>query len=200
LVLDGNFDNPSGGSAFVDFSTGQTFGPWRVTSSSVDLIGALWQSPTAGGGSVDMAGASDGSLSQTITVPTAGQYLLTFYLSGNPYGGPQTKDLQVSLGGTLDNFTYTLGADNSGTHMNYVVEAVDVTLAAGQNTLSFADTSYTTSPANNSAYGAVIGGVSLDAIPNAQAVPEPSTLVGGLLMLVPIGAGVVRRFRQPSAN
>src|SRR3974390_2208376 len=65
--VDGDFSSPSAGGSFVTYSAGQTFGPWLVTQGSVDLIGGYWQSPTPGGGSVDLDGAYQaGGISQTL--------------------------------------------------------------------------------------------------------------------------------------
>jgi choice-of-anchor C domain-containing protein len=182
LVLDPNFDNPSGGGTFTTYSGGQTFGAWLVTGASVDLIGGYWQAPV-GGGSVDLDGNAPGGVSQNITL-SAGTYLLSFYLSGNPDGGDPVKTVDVSLDGTSEVFTYnTALSGNNHTDMDYVLESMRVTVTGGLQTLSFASQDASTSP-----WGPVIGGVSLTAV-----VPEPATWALMLTGFAAIGGGLRRR-------
>src|ERR1700753_10074 len=85
LVVDGNFNMPSGNPSFTTYSASSSFGPWTVTQGSVDLIGDYWQSPSGpAGGSVDLDGNFQaGGISQTFNVSTPGLYNLTFALAGN---------------------------------------------------------------------------------------------------------------------
>jgi choice-of-anchor C domain-containing protein len=167
VVIDGDFNNSN--ATFVDIAAGGTIGPWSVTSGGVDLVGGYWQSPsgpnapTGTNGSVDMDGLQPGAISQGISGLTAGKtYTLTFWLSGNPDGGPSTKSLDVSIGSVAnDNVTYTTGTNTHATMM-YTMESVSF-VAGSSNTLSFASQDAATSP-----FGPVIGGVSI-------AIPEAST-------------------------
>jgi choice-of-anchor C domain-containing protein len=177
LVLDGDFNNSISG--FTTFSGGSTLpgGPWVVTGNSVDLVGNYWQSPsgpTPPNGSVDLNGGAQGGVEQTISGLTSGAtYNLTFFLSGNPDGPPTTKSVDVSIGSLVnDNFTYTIGT-NTHANMMYVQESVNFT-AGASNTLSFASQ-------NAGAFGPVIGGVSI------SAVPEPSTWAMMLLGFLGLG-------------
>jgi choice-of-anchor C domain-containing protein len=175
LVVDGDFNSPWGG-VYTTYYAGSSFGPWNVTSGSVDLIGSYWQSPTAGGGSVDMDGNSPGAIDQTLNL-TAGTYVLTFDLSGNPDGAPVTKTLDVSVGSASEVFTYTLGPDNHENNMLYTPESLIFT-ATGPTTLTFASGDV------DSPYGAAIGGVSVTAVPEPAAW---SLMIAGLGF---IGAGL----------
>ena len=159
LVADGDFDSPSGGGAFTTYSSGTSFGPWNVTVGSVDLIGGYWQAPV-GGGSVDLDGNAPGGITQVLNLTSGETYDLSFYLSGNPDGGPATKSVTVSIGNLDETFTYTL-AGNSHSDMMYQLETVQF-VAGSTDALSF------TSNDVNSPYGPVIGGVTV-------AVPEPSS-------------------------
>jgi choice-of-anchor C domain-containing protein len=188
LVLDPNFDSPSGGPSYTTYNGGQTFGEWLVTGASVDLIGGYWQAPV-GGGSVDLDGLAPGGVSQNITL-SAGTYLLSFYLSGNPDGGDPTKTVEVGLGGHDQTFTYTTGPSNSETNMDYVLESMRVTVTSGLQTLSFSSLDASTSP-----YGPVIGGISLDAV-----VPEPAAWALMLLGFAGIGAGLRSRRQRATAS
>ena len=183
VVADGDFSSPSGGGSFATYGSGSSMGPWLVTQGSVDLIGAYWQSPTAGGGSVDLDGAYQaGGISQGLAL-AAGSYKLSFYLSGNPDSSLGVKTVQVAVGSAFQNFSYdTSLAGNSHGDMRYVLETLSFT-TAGPTTLQF-----TSVDAANSAFGPVIGGVSI------SAVPEPATwalMIGGFGL-----AGVALRRRR----
>jgi choice-of-anchor C domain-containing protein len=187
VVLDGNFNTSD--PVYTTYFSGSSFGPWAVTSGSVDLVGGYWQSPsganppTGTNGSVDMDGDAPGGISQGISGLTAGKtYTLTFWLSGNPDGPPATKSLDVSIGSAVDdNFTYTIGT-NSHTDMMYSMESVTFT-ADATNTLSFV------SQDTNSPYGPVVGGVSI------ITVPEPATWAMMVLGFAGLGFAGYRKAR-----
>ena len=163
-LLDGDFSSPSGGGSFATYASGTSMGPWTVTQGSIDLIGGYWQAPTAVGGSVDLDGYfSAGAISQSFALG-AGSYTLSFYLSGNPDGGSSLKSVQVSIGDALQTFTSdTSLMGNSHGDMRYVLQTLNFT-TPGATTLSF-----TSLDDGSSAFGPVVGGVSL------AAVPEPAT-------------------------
>jgi choice-of-anchor C domain-containing protein len=186
LITDGNFDAPLSAGTFTTFNSGSSFGtgnPWTVTSGSVDVIGNYWQAPATGGGSVDLSGNAAGAIQQSFNA-AAGTYSLQFYLSGNPDGSPTTKQITVSVGGTTHDFFYTLGGTNSKSNMNYILESLAFHSAGGSNLLTF--TSDT-----DSAFGGVIGGV------NVSAIPEPATWA--MLLLGFGGIGWSLRRRQSAA-
>jgi choice-of-anchor C domain-containing protein len=178
IVTDGNFNDPTGGSGFTTYFSGQSFNAWNVTGGGVDLIGGYWQAPTSGAGSVDLDGNAPGAISQSITAP-AGNYVLRFFLSGNPDGSPAMKTVDVSIAGVTQAFAYTIGS-NSHSNMMYQMETLDFTLS-GPTTLSF------TSTDSGTPYGPVIGDVSI------SAVPEPATWAMMVLGFFGIGFMAYRR-------
>ena len=88
------------------------------------------------------------------------------------------------LGGITQDFFYTLGSGNSKSNMDYILETLTFHSAGGPNLLSF--TSDT-----DSAFGGVIGGVTVSAI------PEPATWA--MLLLGFGGIGWTLRRRQSAA-
>jgi hypothetical protein len=206
LVTDGTFDEGSSAGSFTTFPTGLALGagsPWTVgtdantgAASSVDLVGTYWAGPPGGGFSVDLDGTlgkngssttdSVGSISEAVTIPTSGQYLLSFYVSGNQDSGSPTKNYSVSV----DGFSAHLSTDNSAQLGQWTLVTQLVTLSAGATLLEFASLD---TPANDQ-FGAVIGDVSL------TAVPEQSTWAMMALGFAGLGFAGFRARRRQSAS
>jgi len=190
LVLDGGFETPvvDSPNGFVGVDSHGTIGAWTVTAGNVDLVGNYWTA-AEGKQSVDLSGDLNGTIMQSIAV-TPGTYLLTFNLSGNPDGGADTKLLQVYFGDMTQMFSYGTGANSRGS-MNWASESwsFDV-LTGGPTALIFREANDSDTP-----YGAVLDNVSLTAFSPA-AVPEPTTLVTGAMLLLPLCGGL-RTLRRP---
>jgi choice-of-anchor C domain-containing protein len=169
LVADGDFSIPPVDGDFTTINAGGTIGPWSVDTGSVDLIGNYWQAPPLGGGSVDLDGNAPGSISQSLDLG-AGNYSLSFYLSGNPDGLPSTKTVEVTIGGVTKTFTFTIGGNSHGS-MNYVLETLAFNWGGGDTALDFISLD------TDSPYGPVIGDVDLQAAPLPAAL---SLFAGGL--------------------
>ena len=181
VFSDGFFNDPSATPAGVNFQTfnGGTMGPWTV-NGSIDLIGTYWNPPSVGGNSVDLNGNSQGGISQTFDL-AAGNYVLGFYLSGNPDGSPATKTVGVSVGSAADpSITFLTTLDSNHT-LNYVFHTLAFTSTGDPVTLSFASQ-------DAGSFGAVIGGVTI-----SSAVPEPSTWAMMILGFAGVGFLAFRR-------
>lgn len=190
IIQNGNFAITSCTSSFCTYGAGNSTGiaDWTVGSGStdspggsVDLVTTYWQSPPLGGNSVDLDGNAPGSISQSFATDVGTNYQVSFYLSGNPDGGSNTKTLDSS---GLQ-FIYLTGS-NSHSAMDYTLQTYDFTATSALTTLSFVSQDAPTSP-----YGPVIGDVSVNA------VPEPLTLSifgAGL-----VGMGVMRRRSKAKA-
>jgi choice-of-anchor C domain-containing protein len=194
LVIDGDFTggatSPPG---FTPVFAPSSFGggpdlagsAWTVTSGSVDVVGNYWQPPVAGQGSLDLDGFNPGAISQTLAGLVTGQtYALTFALSGNPDGFPLVKSLDVSINGQTQMFSYTLSPGNGHDSMDYQLESLIFTYngAATSDVLSF-----TSLDPQWSAWGPVLGDVSVDA------VPEPATWAMMILGFLGLGWMSYRR-------
>ena len=169
VFTDGDFSDPAVG-AYASFGAGQassSFGPWNVTSGNVDLIGSYWSSATLGGGSVDLDGFEPGTIQQSFST-NAGSYVLKFFLSGNPDGGPSTKNLNVSIGNASQDYSFTTGA-NYHSGMAYTPETLTFQ-STGSNLLTFASLDGLSSSA-----GAVISGISISPV-SVSTVPLPAAL------------------------
>ena len=162
LVADGSFAGSAG--SFTTVNSGGSIGAWTVGGDSVDWIGSYWTPPV--GQSIDLDGNAPGAISQTLTGLAAGEYTVTFDLSGNPDGGDATKLVDVSLGGSpAQQVSFTT---NSAAGMTWATETLTFNVAAGDQALSFVSADV------GGPYGAAIADVSV------TAVPEPASL--GLLL------------------
>jgi hypothetical protein len=204
IVVDGNFDLPPAPGIFQTFTAGSSFGTgnaWLVTTgsvnvnnSSVDEIGSYWPLTPGGSHSVDLDGNHPGGISQQISL-AAGSYVLSYYLAGNPDGGPATKLLDVNVAGTPSSVTYPTVPNSFGP---WAQEFVPFTvLAAGTYTLSF-QSADPDGAFPSAAYGPVIGEVAITEVPRGQgAVPEASTWA--MMIFGFLGMGFIAYRRKSSS-
>jgi hypothetical protein len=163
IVQDGNFNDPLASGTFQTVAGGNFFGNgnvWGVLGNSVDVIGNYWQAPPTSGGSVDLSGNGEGGIAQLFNAP-AGTYKLSFYLSGNPDGGTSQRSVDVLVGGQNQLFTYNVTPANSRSDMDFILESLIFTSNGTSDILAFVGQ-------DSGPYGAVIGAVSIAAVPEAQ--------------------------------
>eukprot|EP00659_Diplonema_papillatum_P020810 gene20810-32075_t len=156
IVKDGRFEEVYVPAEFQLYRKGEAFGPWKVVSGSVELVGTHWHAPGNVGQSVDLDGASVGSLEQNLGCLTAGQYRLTFDFSANP-DSMGWKRMQVTVGDASQEFVYTQTRLNGQgrAQMNYFEQTVDSSVdGTGETELTFASLN-----AAGSFWGPVIGNV-----------------------------------------
>lgn len=197
LFTNGSFESDQlGSSSFRTTYAGQTtLTGWTVGVGSIDLVnGAVapndaWRAAD-GNMSIDLSGASAGSIGQTVRLEAGSSYTLSYMLAGNTNRAspsPATKYMNVYVGDTLltaDSFdntgktyldmgwtlrTYTVSVSQSGSYfINFLSTEV------GPRGVALDKLSLTMNPSN----------------PGNNAVPEPSEcaamgLLGtGLLGLV----------------
>ncbi|MCX5805717.1 MAG: DUF642 domain-containing protein [Proteobacteria bacterium] len=143
-----------------------------------------WPNWTArdGGISIDVSGDNAGNISQTFATENGSKYIVSFWLAGNPWGGPTIKTLSVSAGNITDKqFTFdTTGKDIS--NMGWTEKSFTFTAVGIDTTLIFQSLDGTW-------YGPAIDLVSVEKAP----VPLPSALyllAPGLFGLV----GIKRKY------
>ncbi len=190
LLADGSFENPALASSatFTTIMNGSPFGAWMISSGSIDLIRTHW-APADGFQSIDLNGASPGTIAQTIATAAGSSYRLRFSLAGNP-DNTMDKVMRVWWG------TQDLG-------LITFTQAGRTRTSMGWQTITFA-TLVASGPATTLRFegqGARYWGAALDNIEvTLNVVPEPATalllaagLFGGVLLVV------ARRHRQATA-
>jgi choice-of-anchor C domain-containing protein len=179
IFIDGfNFDQGSVPNSFTTVDSG-LIGPWTVGGNGVDRIGGYWQA-AEGNGSIDMSALAAGTLTTNLTTVPGENYLLSFYLAGNPDGGDSVKLVNVSVGSLDRTFSFDISGVSKSS-MGWVLESASFTAPGSVTSLTF------TSLENN-AYGPALDGVTV-----STATPEPATYIIALLGLA--GMGLLRRRR-----
>lgn len=165
LISNGNFTSCVGcGGVFTTYGGGSTdITNWTVQGHSVDLILSYWQAPPLGGNSVDLDGNAPGGVSQSFSTVIGQQYLVTFYLAGNPDSGDPTKDLRVSAGAGFQDYSFVT-TGNSRPSMGWIAQSFLFSATSTSTTLSFASLEL------DSAFGPAIGNI------DVVEAPEPSSL------------------------
>ena len=188
-VVNGNFESsipaPSGG--FTTYGAGANFGGWTVGRGSIDLINGYWQAAN-GTYSVDMDGASVGSIFQDLITSSGVSYDLTFALAGNPAGPPVVKTLNVFWdGANVGTYTFDVTGKTNSSMGWQTFTVSNLTASSALTRLEFQ------SSTGGSFYGPALDAVSVSAV--TTVTPEPASVT--LFATGLIGAIVaVRRKRK----
>jgi choice-of-anchor C domain-containing protein len=155
-LANGSFETPvvTAGS-YHRFSAGESIGAWTVTTGTVDLSGAgLWET-VDGVQSLELNGNTPGAISQRISTLPLTKYKVSYWLAGEPIGGPSVKTGQVLINGQVaQNFSFDI-TGKSRPHMGYVPMEFTFLSLGTSATLQFATTT-------TYAYGPVIDHVKVD--------------------------------------
>lgn len=175
-VTNGSFeDGTYPGGSFVQVNAGFT-GPtgWTISAGSIDWVAGLWQAQ-AGSKSLDLNGAAPGTISQTLATTIGKTYVVGFYLSGNPQGGPAAKTLTVSATGTAPmSYTFdTSVAQNTVTDMKWAAKSYSFVATSASTVLTFTSTT----PA--SAYGPALDNVVVTEAASGNGATKASCKKGG---------------------
>ena len=189
-LVNGSFEigpMPNVGPGFITLGPGNSsITGWTVTAGSIDYIGSYWMAQD-GSRSIDLAGTSLGTLTQTLTDTIVGQrYAVNFWVSKNPDGGAATRTGTFSAGGQNFNFSYAV--PNSHTNMNWQLETFEFFASSTMTDLSFA-----ADASAGCCFGPALDNVSIDA------VPEPATwamMIGGFALV----GGALRSARRRPAR
>ena len=135
-------------------------GPLEVT---IDVINGRW-TPVEGSQSIDLTGASPGSISQTLTLDPSKTYQLSFSIAGNPEGLPDIKTVRVHWDDQVFDFSF----DKSGhsvSDMGWEKKTIPGLTSSGSTVLVFEDVT-----AGNLYYGIALDDVSV--VPEENAAPK----------------------------
>jgi choice-of-anchor C domain-containing protein len=193
----GSFETgPNPGGTFVNLSGGSTaITGWEVLPNNIDYVGPLWVAED-GARSLDLNGSALGGIQQIFDTVAGDQYQATFWLAGNPAGGPIIKTMEVAAtGNPTQEYSFDITGHNF-TNMGWTQETYSF-LAPGPNvTLSFMSTSINNVGALNY-YGPALDNVSiLNLGPPVTGVPEPATMLllgSGIVGMVPF---IRRKFKK----
>ena len=159
--------------SFLELSAGSpVITGWTVAGMGVDLVGSNYWSASDGIQSVDLSRRGAGSISQSFATTAGNGYLVTFDLSGNPYGGVDDKISVLTFSGSEPiNQLYSVTAVNSPTNMLWETYGFNFVATSAFSTLTFAS-------GENSRFGPALDNVAIaDLGGSPSAVPEASTWV-----------------------
>ena len=108
LIKNGSFEAGTSPGSYLTIKAGSDdLSDWTVSKGTVDIVGTLWQA-SDGSRSIDMDGTSFGAISQAVATDPGKTYAVTFDLSGNGYGPPAIKQLQLSAAGSSAQYSFDM--------------------------------------------------------------------------------------------
>lgn len=162
----GGFDNVSTNQASEQYEAGSNIiAPWVITKGNIDIVGTYW-TPQAGTTSIDLIGkGSIGEISQTFDTVAGKEYLVEFYVSGNPWPAAKLDkeflEVRVVSNDSVivkNNYTAVKSTNTSKVTMNWEKKSFKFIANSTSTTILFTGTS-TQQYANNS--GPVLDSVSI---------------------------------------
>jgi choice-of-anchor C domain-containing protein len=178
LLVNGSFeegpDTPNDGIHNIpDLDQGSTaIKGWVVTRPvSIPIDSAYWR-PAHGKRSLTI-NRLGGGISQSFKTKNGQKYRVSFWLAGDPHGGPKERKLQISAAGKNAEFVFDMAGKNRA-DMGWLGKSWEFTAEADQTTLEF-------SSLTDGIYGVAIDDVIVVAeksVPPAEKVGEARRLVG----------------------
>ena len=165
IIANGSFETGTDPSPYATYGAG-AFNGWTIDAGTIDYIGDYWQA-SDGVRSVDLAGNSPGTLSQTFATSIGTKYFVSFDLAGNPDNADKIKEIysQVVSGG-LTTFTASFDATGkSHADMGWTTFVYSFVASATQSTLSFQSLD------QECCWGPALDNVSVSAVPLPAALP-----------------------------
>jgi choice-of-anchor C domain-containing protein len=144
----------------VQYNAGATgIAGWQIEAGSVDVVGSLWAAAN-GQRSIDLSGASAGTLSQTFDTTPGTIYEVSFQIAGNFVGGPAIKTATASAGGVVLPLSFD-ASNSTGANMGWQTRSFSFTAQSASTTLRFVS-------GTNSDAGMALDNVQVTAIPEPQ--------------------------------
>ena len=180
VIANGSFETGPVPGGFTTLGTGSNaIAGWTVSAGTIDYIGTHWVAQD-GVRSVDLAGNSPGSISQTFATDMGQTYYIRYWIGRNPDGGANPRTGFIDVGGGQTQFIY--GGAGNRQNMQWELETFIFTATGASTTLTFAADPATA----GQFFGPALDNVSI------QAVPEPAVWLTMILGFGLIG-GVLRR-------
>lgn len=177
LIQNGSFETAGvdPGNVFISIAKGSTqINNWVVMTTLPDGIdytgGSFWQHAD-GSRSLDLNHDAPGGIQQTFTTSPGTSYLVTFWMAGNPFGGPAVKTMEVSAGGTTASYSFDI-IGFTDINMGWEKETFIFTASSSATILSFLSTTTIAGAANY--YGPALDMVDVEVVP----IPPSIILMG----------------------
>jgi len=113
MLVNPSFESgPAVPGSFLALNAGSTAMPgWTVTRGQIDIVTTGWQQ-VDGQRSLDLNGSpGSGGVAQTFATTPNRDYLISFYLAGNPGAAPAIKTIWITVAGATAGVQF----DNNGT-------------------------------------------------------------------------------------
>ena len=175
---------PGSGSLDTFYAPSDAIAGWTVSSGSVDYIDTGYWQASDGRFSLDMSGASAGTIQQLFDTVAGRTYSVLFDLSKNPTSALAT--LRVAAGGLSQD--YSFGLSNNNSNMMWSTRSFSFVAQGASSTLSFTSL-------DGGVSGPALDNVRVAAVGVAGAVPEPASWALMILGFGAMGAVVRRRTR-----
>tara|TARA_R110000744_G_scaffold337042_1_gene442327 strand:- start:1529 stop:2149 length:621 start_codon:yes stop_codon:yes gene_type:complete len=167
LIINGSFEESSlnPGGSFNALGGGDTsINGWTTVGSGVDYLGGLIAA-SDGIRSIDINNTtSGGGISQSFVTQVGWTYTVTFDMAANMFGGPFEKIMNVSAGGSGEDFVFDYNAAGS-TAQNPNWESHEWSFVATSTTSTLQFTGVT-----GGVYGAALDNVVVTGIPAPSAL------------------------------
>jgi len=201
LVLNGSFEAGGfvpNGQDTMDLAPGSTaITGWTVTTANLAWIGPanpFGLTASAGSYFLDLSGYHDNqpyggvAASAAIATVSGQRYRVTFDLGSDYNYNTASPSVEVSVTGTPSSATFTAGPVNPSVLNRWESFGLVFTANSASTVISFAGVG-----ADNQKY------VGLDNV-SLVAVPEPTTILAGALLLLPFGASTLRTSRRKQVS
>jgi choice-of-anchor C domain-containing protein len=164
---------------------------WTVSGGAVSIVTDNYWAPSTGRRSLALSSTGPGAIEQSFATTPGKLYRLTFRLSGEPFSAPTIKHLRVTMGVTVEDFSYDV---TPAWHwdMHWRMQIMEVQAFATGMTLRFASL-------DAGQWGPAIDSVTVSEIPTAD-VPAASTLSLSAIAPDPVQADGRIAFTLPAAG